>query len=77
MRLVSLGVTPAEMSWRAGVDVLSLGASKNGGFACEAVIFFNSGEARGFASARDFALQRKRAGHSVAKGRFLGAQMCA
>ena len=67
--LVHLGVTPAEMSWRAGVDVLSLGASKNGALACEAVIFFRAD------LAHDFAAQRKRAGHSVAKGRFLGAQM--
>jgi threonine aldolase len=69
--LVALGAAPADMSWRAGVDVLSLGASKNGALACEAVIFFNPEHAR------DFALQRKRGGHSIAKGRFLGAQMCA
>jgi threonine aldolase len=69
--LVALGVSPAQMSWKAGVDVLSLGTSKNGGIACEAVIFFNP------EAARQFELQRKRAGHTLAKGRFLGAQMSA
>ena len=69
--VVALGCTPAEMTWRAGIDVLSLGASKNGAFACEAVIFFDVAHADGFAH------QRKRAGHTLAKGRFLGAQMCA
>jgi threonine aldolase len=67
--LVSQGVSPARMSWKAGVDALSLGASKNGGLACEAVIFFRA------ALARDFHSQRKRSGHTIAKGRFLGAQM--
>ena len=39
--IVSLGVTPAEATWKSGVDVLSLGATKNGAFAAEAVIFFD------------------------------------
>jgi threonine aldolase len=69
--VVGLGVSPAEASWKAGVDVLSLGASKNGGLACEAVLFFRP------THACDFRLQRKRSGHTVAKGRFLGAQMSA
>ena len=67
--LVSLGCTPAEMSWKAGVDVLSFGATKNGTFACEAVIFFDSEKAR------TFAYRCKRAGHTLSKGRLLGAQM--
>lgn len=67
--VVALNRTPAELTWKAGVDILSLGVSKNGGIACEAVIFFDQ------KLAKDFHLQRKRAGHSVAKGRFLGAQM--
>ena len=66
-----LGCTPAQMSWRAGVDVLSFGATKNGTFCCEAVIFFDP------ALAHDFAFRRKRAGHTLSKGRFLGAQMSA
>ena len=69
--VVALNKTPAELTWKAGVDDLSLGATKNGGIACEAVIFFDQ------RLAKEFHLQRKRAGHSVAKGRFLGAQMVA
>lgn len=67
--LVSLGVSPAEMTWRAGVDVVSFGATKNGALACEAVVFFDP------ARADAFAFQRKRSGHTLSKGRFLGAQM--
>ena len=67
--LVSCGLSPAEMTWRAGVDALSFGATKNGALACEAVVFFNP------ARAADFAYRRKRGGHTLSKGRFLGAQM--
>jgi threonine aldolase len=67
--LVGLGCKPADMSWRAGVDVLSFGATKNGALACEALIFFDR------AKAEAFAFQRKRGGHTLSKGRFLGAQM--
>ncbi len=67
--LVSLGLTPAQMSWKAGVDVLSFGATKNGALACEAVIFFDP------AKAQNFAYRRKRGGHTLSKGRLLGAQM--
>ena len=66
-----LGCSPARMSWGAGVDVLSFGATKNGTFCCEAVIFFDP------ALAHDFAFRRKRGGHTLSKGRFLGAQMSA
>jgi threonine aldolase len=69
--LATLGCSPAEMSWKAGVDVLSLGATKNGAVACEAVIFFDREKAT------DFAFRRKRGGHTLSKGRFLGAQMVA
>ncbi len=69
--LVAQNCSPATMSWRAGIDVLSFGATKNGALACEAVIFFDS------AMAEAFAYQRKRSGHTVSKGRFLGAQMLA
>jgi threonine aldolase len=67
--LVSLGCSPADLSWRAGVDVLSFGATKNGALACEALIFFDRSKADAFA------FQRKRGGHTLSKGRFLGAQM--
>jgi threonine aldolase len=67
--LISAKATPADMTWRAGVDVLTLGATKNGALACEAVLFFDP------AQAANFAFQRKRGGQTVSKGRFLGAQM--
>jgi threonine aldolase len=67
--LVAQNATPAEMSWKAGVDVLSFGATKNGALACEAVIFFDP------ARAATFPFQRKRGGHTLSKSRFLGAQM--
>ena len=69
--IVALGVAPADLTWRAGIDVLSFGATKNGALACEAVIFFDP------AKAEAFAYQRKRGGHTLSKGRFLGAQMLA
>jgi threonine aldolase len=69
--LMALGCAPAEMSWKAGVDVLSFGATKNGTFACEAIIFFDA------AKAANFAYQCKRSGHTLSKGRLLGAQMVA
>jgi threonine aldolase len=69
--VASLGCSPAELTWRAGVDVLCLGASKNGALAAEAVIFFDRKRAV------DFANRRKRGGHLLSKGRFLGAQFTA
>ncbi|HEX9168024.1 MAG TPA: beta-eliminating lyase-related protein [Roseiarcus sp.] len=67
--LVSAKATPADMTWRAGVDILTLGATKNGALACEVVLFFDT------AQADNFAFQRKRGGQTLSKGRFLGAQM--
>jgi threonine aldolase len=69
--LVGLGCTPAEMTWKAGVDVLSFGATKNGALALEAVVFFDP------ALAQDFKYRRKRGAQLLSKGRFLGAQMLA
>lgn len=66
--LVSLGCSPAEMTWKAGVDVLSFGATKNGCWCAEAVVFFNPNEAIGFE------YYRKRAGHLFSKSRFVAAQ---
>ena len=71
--LVSSGATPAAMSWRSGVDVMSFGATKNGALGCEAILLF--GEARKFSS--DLQIRAKRAGHMPPKMRFLGAQMAA
>jgi threonine aldolase len=67
--VVSLGCSPAELTWRAGVDALSFGATKNGALAAEAVVFFDK------ARAQEFAFRRKRAGHLFSKMRFLSAQL--
>jgi threonine aldolase len=69
--LVSLGCTPAEMTWKAGIDVLSFGGTKNGGMMLESVVFFDT------ALAEDFLYRRKRAAQLVSKGRYLSAQMLA
>ena len=66
-----LGCAPADVTWRAGVDVLSFGATKNGAIAAEAVVFFNRD------LVKDFELRRKRAGHLVSKARFVSAQLLA
>jgi len=66
--LISLDCTPAEMSWKAGVDVLCFGGTKNGCLAAEAVVFFNPDDAK------DFEFRRKRAGHLWSKQRFISAQ---
>ncbi len=67
--VAAIDVSPAEITWRSGIDVLSFGATKNGAIACEAVVFFDPDRAA------DFLFRRKRGGHTVSKGRFLGAQM--
>jgi len=67
--IVALGKSPAEVTWRSGVDILSLGATKNGAFAAEAVVFFNQD------LVKDFEFRRKRGGHLLSKYRFLSAQL--
>jgi threonine aldolase len=62
---------PGDVTWRAGVDVLSFGATKNGALAAEAVVFFNP------ELVRDFEFRRKRAGHLLSKSRFVAAQLLA
>jgi len=69
--LVALGCEPGDITARAGVDVLSFGATKNGGLAAEAVVFFRP------ELARDFELRRKRAGHLLSKARYASAQLLA
>lgn len=66
--LVSLGTTPAEMTWKRGVDVLSFGGTKNGCWCAEAIVFFDP------ALARDFAFLRKRTAQLFSKSRFIAAQ---
>ena len=67
--LARLGCTPAELTWKAGVDVLSFGATKNGALAAEAVVVFKP------ELVRDFAFRRKRGGHLFSKMRVLSAQL--
>jgi threonine aldolase len=69
--LVHLGCHPGDVTWRAGIDVLSFGATKNGAFGAEAVVFFDT------ALVRDFELRRKRAGHLLSKSRYVAAQLLA
>jgi threonine aldolase len=66
---VATGATPAEMTWKAGIDVLSLGGTKNGCLGVEAVVLFDP------AKAWEFELRRKRGGHLFSKHRYLSAQM--
>ncbi len=67
--LVSLDCSPAEMTWKSGIDVLSFGATKNGCLAAEAIIFFKS-ELVG-----NLAFLMKRAGHLLSKMSFVSAQL--
>lgn len=64
----ALGCSPADVTWKSGVDVLSLGATKCGALAAEAVIFFPPD------LAATFTHRRKRSGHLISKGRLFGAQ---
>lgn len=66
--VAALGCAPADITWRAGVDVLSFGATKNGAWAAEAVVFFDP------ARAAEWPWRRKRSGHTVSKARFVAAQ---
>ena len=67
--IAHLGCTPAEATWRAGVDVLSFGATKNGALAAEAVVFFNRD------LAQSMRYRRRRGGHLFSKMRFLSVQL--
>ena len=64
-----VGCSPAELSWKAGIDVLSLGATKNGAMSAEVVVFFKA------ELARDFEYRRKRGGHLFSKMRLLSSQL--
>ena len=69
--VATLGCSPADLTWKAGVDALSFGFVKNGGMGAEALIFFDR------SLAADTHYRRKRAGHLQSKGRFLAAQLLA
>ena len=67
--IVASGATPAEMTWKAGIDILSFGGTKNGLMGVEAVVIFDP------KFAWEFELRRKRGGHLFSKHRYLSAQM--
>lgn len=69
--IASVGCSPADVTWRAGVDVLSFGATKGGAQQAEAIVFFNE------QLAADFDYRRKQAGQLVSKSRYMGAQFSA
>jgi threonine aldolase len=63
------GDSPADLTWRAGVEALSFGFVKNGGMSAEALILFDQ------SLAEEIRIRRKRAGHLNSKGRYLAAQL--
>jgi len=69
--LVAQDVTAAELTWKAGGDVMSFGVIKNGGMNAEAVVFFDP------ARVADFEFRRKRAGQLLCKGRYASVQLLA
>jgi threonine aldolase len=69
--VVRLNATPAQMTWQAGIDVLSFGATKGGAMGAEAVVFFDPARAAWFGE------RRKRGGQLLSKHRFLAAQFAA
>ena len=69
--LVATGASPADMTWRAGIDVVSLGATKNGALSSEAIVAFDD------RIADELVYRTKRAGHVTSKMRFQSAQLIA
>lgn len=69
--LVALDASPAEMTWKRGVDVLSFGGTKNGCWCAEAIVFFDPEKAR------EMPFLRKRAAQLFSKSRFISAQFAA
>lgn len=67
--LVQLNVSPAEMTWKSGVDVLSFGGTKNGCWCAEAIIFFDPEKAK------EVPFLRKRSAQLFSKSRFISAQL--
>jgi threonine aldolase len=69
--VVTTGDSPADLTWRAGLDALSFGFVKNGGLNAECLVLFDTD------LADEIAVRRKRAGHLSSKGRMLAAQILA
>ena len=66
--LVALDTTPAEMTWKRGVDLISFGGTKNGCWCAEAIVLFD------LSKARELAFVQKRAAQLFSKSRFIAAQ---
>ena len=69
--LCSLKVEPDEMTWKLGLDCLTIGATKNGAFAAEAIVFFNKNKLN------NYKFFQKRSGHVIAKTKFISSQFIA
>lgn len=69
--VAALGCKPADVTWKAGLDLLSFGATKNGALAAEAIVCFDLDRAE------EVMRRRKRGGHLLSKGRFFAAQLLA
>jgi threonine aldolase len=69
--LCALDLQPAQLTWKAGIDIMSFGATKNGCWCAEALVFFDP------SMAGDFPFMRKRAGQIYSKSRFIAAQFLA
>jgi threonine aldolase len=69
--VVSAGASPADLTWRGGVDAMSFGFVKNGGLNAECIVLFRT------ELADEIEVRRKRAGHLSSKGRMLAAQILA
>lgn len=69
--LVRLGCSPAEMTWKQGVDMVSFGGTKNGCWCAEALLVFDN------KLIEEFKFHRKRMGHLFSKTRFISAQFSA
>ena len=69
--VVTTGESPADLTWRAGIDALSFGCVKNGGLNAECLVLFKTD------LADEVTVRRKRAGHLSSKGRMLAAQILA
>ncbi|MEM9305408.1 MAG: beta-eliminating lyase-related protein [Pseudomonadota bacterium] len=69
--LVSLGVAPADLTWRAGVDLMTLGFTKNGALAAEAVVLFDTDLVAGLSR------RRMKGGHLLSKMRYVSSQLLA
>ncbi|MEJ2603798.1 MAG: beta-eliminating lyase-related protein [Gammaproteobacteria bacterium] len=67
--VASLGCSPAEITWRCGVDLLSFGATKNGAMMAEALVVFDP------ADSVELPRRRKQAGHLISKMRYVSAQL--